>query len=265
MTSTWARSRDDVDVELNDGVLALTLNRPDSLNALTTQLVTDLADLVERAGGDEQVRVITLTGAGRAFSSGADLSGSSDSEERSTSGLLEAANRLVGAIRDVPRPVVAIVGGPAAGVSVSIALAADLTVARESAYFLLAFTRIGLMPDGGASALVAASAGRAKAMRMALLAERLSASEALSSGLISHMWNDDDFDAGLERLLDQLRNGPSGAFARTKHAINAATLGALDDAFERERVGQQELIRSADFAEGTSAFAEKRPPRFTGR
>jgi enoyl-CoA hydratase len=127
---------------------------------------------------------------------------------------------------------------------------------------MLAFTKIGLMPDGGATALVAASMGRAKAMRMALLAERLPADEAESLGLISHVFDADTFDKDVEDVIAGLRTGPMVGYARTKHAVNAATLVELDDAFAREREGQLGLLAAPDFVEGTAAFNEKRPPTF---
>lgn len=175
---------------------------------------------------------------------------------------IDAANRAVAAIRVFPRPVVGAINGAAAGVGVSLALACDLTVAKESGYFLLAFTRVGLMPDGGASALVAASIGRARALKMALLAERLPAGEALASGLISDVYADDEFDSAVETLVHRLADGPSTAFASTKNAINDATLTELDHAFAREREGQLVLLRSADFTEGVTAFQEKRTANF---
>jgi enoyl-CoA hydratase len=149
-------------------------------------------------------------------------------------------------------------------VGCSTALACDLVVAKQSAGFLLAFARIGLMPDGGATASVAASVGRARAMRMALLGEVLSAQEAYDAGLVSHLVADDEFDELVAKLLRRLTSGPPLSYAATKKAVNAATLGHLDDALERERSGQTALLRTADVAEGMRAFAEKRRPVFRG-
>lgn len=263
-TAHATRTGDQVLTDLADGVLTVTINRPDRMNAFTTDVMLDLVDVIESAARPE-VRVVVITGAGHAFSAGADIvsDGGPGSERSDGSTEIDAANRLVAAIRDLPRPVVAAVNGPAAGVAVPIALAADLTVARGDAYFLLAFTRIGLMPDGGASALVAASVGRATAMRMALLADKLPASEAREMGLIAAHWSANDFDAELAALVARLSQGPTAAYARTKEAINGATLTELDATFAREREGQIGLIASHDFIEGAKAFAEKRAPRFT--
>ncbi|MGW5323475.1 enoyl-CoA hydratase [Rhodococcus pyridinivorans] len=250
-----------VDTTVDDGVLRVTLNRPSRMNAVKTETLEAIADAFEKYADDTSVRVAVLTGVGRAFCSGADLSGR-DLSAPPSADTIDAANRAVAAIRMFPRPVVGAINGAAAGVGVSLALACDLTVAKESGYFLLAFTRVGLMPDGGASALVAASIGRARALKMALLAERLPAGEALASGLISDVYADDEFDSAVETLVHRLADGPSTAFASTKNAINDATLTELDHAFAREREGQLALLGSADFTEGVTAFQEKRTANF---
>ncbi|HEX2214008.1 MAG TPA: enoyl-CoA hydratase-related protein, partial [Mycobacterium sp.] len=164
---------DDLTVDLADGVLSVTMNRPDSLNSLTQPMLATIADTLHRAASDPQVKLVRLGGAGRGFSSGAGMS-EDDHAEGSTNGspadVLDAANRAARAIVNLPQPVVAVVQGPAAGVGVSLALASDVVLASEKAFFMLAFTKIGLMPDGGASALIAAAVGRIRATRMALLA-----------------------------------------------------------------------------------------------
>lgn len=248
---------------LDDGALRIEINRPESLNSVTADVLEDMADAVEKAGTEPGVHVIVLSGAGRAFCSGADIGGGGElSDEGGPAATLDGANRLVAAVRDVPRPVVSVVQGPCAGVGVSVALSADLVLASSKAFFMLAFAKIGLMPDGGATALVAASAGRAKAMRMALLAERLTAEEAAAAGLVSHVFDAETFDADVDDIISTLRSGPMVGYARTKHAINTATLGSLDAAFALEREGQLGLLAAPDFVEGTIAFHEKRDPHF---
>jgi enoyl-CoA hydratase len=253
----------DLDVRSADGVLTLTLDRPDRLNALTDAMSERLAEELEGAAARDDVRVAVLTGRGSAFSSGADVSGH-DAHERFDVTTLDRANRIIRAVVGLDKPVVAAVNGIAAGVGSSIALACDLVVAGRSAAFLLAFSRIGLMPDGGATATVAASVGRARAMRMALLAEPLPAQDAYDAGLVSHLVADDDLGATVTELARRLAAGPPLAYAATKKAVNAATLGHLHDALERERIGQTVLLRTQDVAEGMRAFGERRPPRFTG-
>ncbi len=245
-------------VESAGGVLTITWNDPDRLNGMTGEMLVAATDAVEQA--PESTRVIVFTGAGRGFSTGARL----DAEISGTEPM-DRANRLIRAIVSSPVPVVAAVNGPAAGFGCSVALAADLTIARESAYFLLPFVNIGLMPDGGATAVVAASIGRARASAMALLGERLTAADAAAAGLIHAAVPDDDFAGEVERLVAQLARGAGVAYRATKEAIAAATLGHLDDALDRERDLQVGLFGTDDFAEGTAAFMQKRRPTFVGR
>jgi enoyl-CoA hydratase len=164
---------------------------------------------------------------------------------------------------NLPQPVVAVVGGPAAGVGASLALSCDVVLASEKAFFMLAFTKIGLMPDGGASALIAAAVGRIRAMRMALLAERIPAAEAFEWGLVTAVYPVDQFDAEVDTVVSTLVSGPVVALRKSKQAINAATLTELEAALEREKQGQLVLIDSHDFREGTRAFQQRRAAKFT--
>jgi len=256
-----------LDVTLSAGVLSVTIDRPDSLNSLTIPVITGLADTMECAADDPEVKVVRLGGAGRGFCSGAGIS----ADDMSGSGgirpdeIILEINRLIRAITALPRPVIAVVQGPAAGVGVSIALACDLVLASDQAFFMLAFTKIGLMPDGGASALIAAAIGRIRAMRMALLAERLPAVDALSAGLVTAVYPAEDFEAEVDKVISTLLAGPMVAYAKTKSAINAATLTELDSALERELQGQSVLLRSPDLIEGATAFQQRRAPNFTDR
>lgn len=248
---------DSVLLDTADGVLTITWNEPERLNALTADMLNDAAAAIEAAS---DVRLIVITGSGRAFSSGAALGPDFDG-----AATLDGANRLVRAITRAPVPVVSAVNGIAAGVGVSIAIAADITVAKSSGYFLLAFVNIGLMPDGGATELVAASIGRARANRMAMLGERLFADEAAEIGLIHASLDDEAYEAELATLIDRLGNGPTVALGTMKAAITATTLSHLDAALDREREGQIALFATTDFAEGGHAFIEKRAAKFTGR
>ncbi|MHA3019913.1 enoyl-CoA hydratase [Mycobacterium sp. BMJ-28] len=258
-------SLDSLLVQLTDGVLSVTLNRPDSLNALSEAMLTGIADTLEAAAADPAVRVVKLAGAGRGFSSGAGIS-AEDVSAKSVNGpevVLDAANRAVRAIVALPKPVVAVVHGPAAGVGVSLALSADIVLASEKAFFMLAFTKIGLMPDGGASALIAAAIGRIRAQRMALLAERITAAEAYDWGLVTSVHAADALEDEVVKVITTLSGGPAVALRKTKQAINEATLTELEAALEREREGQLILLTSDDFREGTKAFQERRQASFT--
>jgi len=247
-------------VEMQSDILRITFNRPDRLNSLSAEIVHVVADTIDAAPA-QGARVVVLTGAGRAFSSGADVGADGAPPGLDT---LDAGNRLVTSITLSPTPVVAAVNGIAAGIGCSIALAADLAIASESAGFMLAFTKIGLMPDGGASLFVPAAAGRARAMRMALLAEKISAKTAADWGLIAEVAPDSEFEAAVESVVTQLASGPPLALAATKRVLNAATLSLLAGVLQAERDGQEPLLTSVDFAEGMAAFQEKRKAQFKG-
>jgi enoyl-CoA hydratase len=259
-------SIDDLSVDLADGVLSVTMNRPDSLNSLSAAMLAGIRDVLSQAARDRWVKVVRLGGAGRGFSSGAGIS-EQDHANPGAGGtpadVLDAANGAVSSIVNLPQPVVAVVQGPAAGVGASLALASDVVLASEKAFFMLAFTKIGLMPDGGASAMIAAAVGRIRAMRMALLAERIPAAEAFEWGLVTAVYPADQFDAEVDKVVKTLADGPVVALRKAKQAINAATLTEFEAALEREKRGQLVLLESQDFREGTRAFQQRRKPNFT--
>lgn len=246
-----------------DGVLTLTFNRPDALNAVTPAMMTGLAAALEGIGARSEVRVVVVTGTGAGFSAGADMDTLRLAPAHPVE-TMDGANRVIRAVVSCPVPVLAAVNGVAAGVACSAALASDIIVAAESAAFLLPFSRIGLMTDGGSSASVAASIGRARAMRLALLGEPMPAAEALAAGLVTHVAPDDSFDEVVARLARRLAAGPPLALSGIKKAINAATLPHLEAALDREHSGQRALFTTADFTEGLDAFAESRRPVFRG-
>lgn len=250
-----------LDIRRVGAALWVTLDRPGALNALTADMADRLAEVFEDAASQERVKIVVLTGTGLAFSTGADISGPG-AEEHFDVAAADRANRVVRAITRLDKPVVAAVNGVAAGLACSIVLAADVVIAAESASFVLAQQRVGLMVDGGATATVAAAAGRIRAMRMALLGEHLSAVEAYDAGLVTQVVADTEFTAAVGRVVDRLQAGPALVYAATKRAINAATLGDLEDTLDRERISHSILLGSEDVAEGIRAIAERRQPRF---
>jgi enoyl-CoA hydratase/carnithine racemase len=244
---------------IRDGtVLRVQLDRPDKLNAVDTPLLTELVTRLGDAANDDSVRAVLLTGAGRAFCSGGDLTGGD------TRGAVLVANEVVRAITALPKPVVAGVPGPAVGFGCPLALACDLVVAARSAFFQLAFSQVGLMPDGGASALLPAAIGRARATRMALTAERVPAAVAFEWGMISHLVDDASYEAELAEVIRAVAVGPTQSYRWIKRALAAATLSDLEAVQALEADGQQVLVKTDDFRRGTKAFRERRRPDFQG-
>ncbi|HVP03851.1 MAG TPA: enoyl-CoA hydratase [Solirubrobacteraceae bacterium] len=247
------------------------LNRPDRLNAWDRQLSVDLLATYEAVRDDDDVRAVMLTGAGRAFCSGADLT---DMESRDLGpdgrpdlqrSLHERYHPVLTGLRRLPKPVVSAVNGPSVGVGMSLALTADLVYATPSAYFLLAFVNIGLVPDGGSSAFVPARIGVARATELAMLGERLPAEKAADWGLINGVFAEEAFDDEVASIVARLAAGPTSSYAGTKRQLNAWAYDRLDEQLELEAQIQQEMAGTADFAEGVTAFAQKRQASFTGR
>jgi 2-(1,2-epoxy-1,2-dihydrophenyl)acetyl-CoA isomerase len=243
------------------------LNRPERMNAWNDQFALDLLDAIRAVGEDSAVRAVVITGAGRAFSSGADLKATlaeggivPDVYRR----LTEQYHPIIVGIREMPKPVVAAVHGAAAGIGLSLALACDLVVAAESGYFLLAFVNIGLVPDGGSSLLVPARVGFARAAEMSMLGERVGARQAADWGLINRAWPDEEFAERTDELVSRLAAGPTRSYAGTKRQLNSWLYDRMGAQLELEARIQQEMAGSADFLAGVTAFAEKRAPQFTG-
>ena len=254
--------------EQSGAVGRLTLNRPDSLNAFTTQFGVELRTIIDRVAADDSIRAMLITGAGRGFSSGADLKSGFDTAEDGMPDLYKDLHDVhhpaIAAIRRLEKPVVAAVNGPAVGIGCSLALACDLIMAAESAFFGLAFVNIGLMPDGGSTAFVPPAVGRARAFQMALLGERIPAPQALEWGLVNWVYPDDLLMAEAEGLAERLAAGPTRSYGASKRALNHFIYGDLDAQLDLEAELQHALGRTRDFVEGTMAFVEKRAPAFTG-
>jgi 2-(1,2-epoxy-1,2-dihydrophenyl)acetyl-CoA isomerase len=252
------------------GVATIELNRPQALNAWNKQLGLDLLAALRRVGEDDTARAVVITGAGRAFSSGADLK--DFGTELTPEGrpdiyktLTERYHPIMQAIRELPKPVIAGVNGPAVGIGCSLALCCDLVVAAQSAYFLLAFVNIGLVPDGGSSLFVPTRVGFARATEMAMLGERIGAEQALQWGLINRAVPDEHLDEVLDTLAQRLAEGPTRSYAGAKRQFNNWLYARMDEQLELEAQLQREMSATEDFVEGATAFVEKRPARFRGQ
>jgi 2-(1,2-epoxy-1,2-dihydrophenyl)acetyl-CoA isomerase len=244
-------------------VATIRLNRPDSLNALNAAMVDELRQAVESLA-DAGARCLLLTGEGRGFSSGADLAGGGLPSDAGMA-LEKHFNPLVKAIFDLPIPVVAAVNGPCAGAGCSLALAADIVIAARSAYFLQAFVNIGLIPDAGATWLLPRLAGRARAIEMMMLGERIPAQQALGWGLIARVVDDEDLASEAVALSTRLAQGPTIALGLIRQLARNSAHQSLSDALAMERAGQRDAGNTEDFKSAVLAFLQKRQPQFNGR
>ncbi|HEV1996796.1 MAG TPA: enoyl-CoA hydratase-related protein [Candidatus Dormibacteraeota bacterium] len=255
-------------VDTSGGVTTITLNRPDSFNALTGAMADEVCVALEEARTTDRVGAVVITGAGRAFCSGQDLKSMEDEGSGGDIGdfvrshLRLHFNRMILAVRTLPKPVVGSINGVAAGAGMSLALACDLRVGTDKSSFMQAFARVGLLPDAGSTYLLPALVGTARALDLAWTARRLGADEALSMGLLNRKVPEGDLAAETRELAESLARGPSLATALAKEAIYGSAERGLAAALELEADLQAQCIATDDFQEGVTAFLEKREPRF---
>ncbi len=251
------------------GIARLTLNRPDRLNSFNEAMHTEVRDALARVRADASPRVLLITGAGRGFCAGQDLNDRAVAPGGEPVDLGASIERnykpLILGLRSLPLPVVCAVNGVAAGAGANLALACDIVVAAKSASFIQAFSKIGLVPDSGGTYFLPRLVGTARALGLSLLGEKLPAEQAAEWGLIWQCVEDAELAPTVEKLLAALAVAPTAGLAAAKRALYASAGNSLEAQLDLERDLQRALGRGADYREGVTAFAEKRPPRFTGR
>ncbi|MFA6212418.1 MAG: enoyl-CoA hydratase-related protein [Candidatus Obscuribacterales bacterium] len=256
--------------EKKNGVGIITLNRPDKLNAFSDELTFQLQDALKEMEKDKEVRAIILTAAGRGFCAGQDLQSRSIAQEmgeRPSLGdsIRRRYNPIVIKLRRIEKPIIAAVNGVAAGAGASIAFACDYRIVTDKVNFIQSFTKVGLIPDSGATFILTRLVGLTKAFELMLSADKLSAEEALNLGIINKIVGEDDLMKEAMALAEKLAAGPTKAFGLTKRAVNRAVFDDLEELLEYEASLQEIAGRSDDFAEGVKAFVEKRTPQYTGK
>jgi 2-(1,2-epoxy-1,2-dihydrophenyl)acetyl-CoA isomerase len=256
-----------------NGVCTITLNRPETLNALETGLLVALKQALDGAANDAGVRAVVITGAGRGFCAGADLVASmpkaggdiSGAATRIGEGLRTHYHPIITLIRAMPKPVITAVNGPAAGAGMSIALSGDIILAAKSASFLQAFAKIGLIPDAGSTYFLPRSVGQIRARALAMLAEKISAEEALQMGMVWRVFDDESLLPEAMKIATKMATMPTQAYALMKRALNESLDNNLADQLELEATLQSEAGKTHDFYEGVAAFVQKRAPAFKGK
>ena len=255
---------------VESGVLTLTLNRPQRLNAMSQPLIAALREQIARAAGDSKIRAVLLTGTGRGFCAGADLAsggtGAIGADGKPDLGAVmdTAYNPLIRAIRDLPKPVIGAINGVAAGGGANLALSCDILLAARSARFDQAFVRISLIPDLGGTWFLPHTVGDARARALAMLGASVPAEEALRMGMVWQVIDDDKLMAEATALATKMAAGPTLSYAAIKKAMNVAGTNTLDQQLDLERDSQRALGKSADFKEGVAAFLAKRAAEFRG-
>lgn len=245
-------------------VATITLNRPAVLNALNRDLMLEFRQCMERARDDAEVRAVLLTGAGRGFASGADLGGEGKRMDSGTT-LRTLYHPVITMMREMPKPIVAAVNGVAAGAGMSLVMACDIILAGQSASFLQAFSRIGLIPDAGATWFLPRLVGDMRARALAILADQISAEEAHRMGIVWKVFADEQLMPEAGKMAAKLSKMPTRAYGLIKQTLNVTHSNSLADQLELEALLQSEAGRTEDFIEGVAAFREKRPANFKGR
>src|SRR5699024_846883 len=247
---------------VEEGVMHLTLNRPDSLNAFSPEMITDLKDAIKQVKEDETIRVLTLSGSGRSFSAGGDVKTMGTNDSIETYDHIGELNELILAMRDLEKPIIAAVHGFAAGAGFNLALASDLIVAAEDSKFIMSFSQVGLISDGGGSYFLPRLVGPYRAKELLFSAEPITVNDAHSLGIVNHVYPLNEFEEKVKELATKLAHGPTKAYGFIKKLTNQSLTSSLDEVLEQERITQATLVTTEDHTEGVQAFKEKRKPNF---
>ena len=262
-------SYENIDVAEDSGITTITLNRPEKLSSLAGHMRRDLAEALEEAGSERNVHVVVITGAGRAFCAGGDVAAMADLIERDDaeefSRLLGSARRVITAIRQMTKPVVGSINGPAFGAGCNLALACDLRIASTAATFSQSFAKVGLHPDWGGTYFLPRLVTPNKACEMFFLGETMNAGEALRLGVVNYVVEPGELETETRKLAEKLRDAPAIALAAAKHAVYMSQAAELEEMLRYETEAQMRCFASQDGREGVRAFLEKRVPNFTGR
>lgn len=252
--------------EVANGIATVTLNRPDVYNALNDGITYELQDALKAISKDGSIRVMVLTGAGKAFCSGQDLKAAAGQEKRSfLDSLHKRYNPIISAMRNLPKPIICRLNGVAAGAGCSLALACDMIIASEEATLIEVFINIGLVPDSGSSYFLPRSVGKAKAFELCSMGNKVKANEALQLGLVNRVATADQLDAVVKEYTDYFSQAPTKSIGLIKRMLEKSATSTLDEMLEYEAYCQEIAGTSTDYKEGVTAFLEKRKPAFTGK
>lgn len=246
-------------------VLSLTLNRPDSLNAFSPDMILGLTNAFKKAATDEEIRVVVLSGSGRAFTAGGDVKTMGKTSPKDVYDHIGKLNECITAMKNLPKPIIASVHGFAAGAGFNLALAADMILAAEDSKFILSFAQVGLISDGGGLYFLPRLIGPNRAKELFFTAEPLLAGKALEYGIVNHVYPLDSLKDETVKLATKLANGPSVAYGMIKKLVDLAPQSTLEEMLEQERITQAMMVTTTDHREGVQAFVEKRRPAFSGR
>ena len=248
--------------DINKGVMHLSLNRPESLNAFSPDMITGLKDAFKKAKDDEGIRVVTISGSGRSFSAGGDVKTMGKREPLDVYEHIGELNELILLMRDLEKPIIAAVHGYAAGAGFNLALACDIIVAAEKSKFVLSFSKVGLISDGGGHYFLPRLIGPYRAKELLFSAEPITVEEAHSLGIVNHIYSLDEFEDKVREFADKLAAGPSTAYGFIKKIVDQSFESSLDEILEQERITQATVVSTDDHQEGVQAFKEKREPNF---